>query len=161
MPMDEHKRTLAMQPEWPVEIAADYFDLPPDEVRRLMGAPDASNVDRFQLEKKLRQEERISLDWLSLEFGVPRDALEEAMHRPPTGIGAFPLAAYGSGERFLLPRKLAEAWVKELLPKHKVWSSLDSRARDLAARLGCPIRECAVSRRFGDTPLRSPPADAS
>jgi len=52
----------------------------------------------------------------------------------------------------LLPRRLAEAWVKELLPKHKTWSSLGSRARDLADRLGCPVRECAVSKRFGEEP---------
>ncbi len=42
--------------------------------------------------------------------------------------------------------------MKELLPKHKTWSSLDKRARDLADRLRCRVRECAVSTRFGEEP---------
>lgn len=152
MPTDEEKRALAMESMWPIETAAELFDIPLEDVRRLLGAVGAVQVDRFQLEKRLAQEGRVGLDWLSLEFGVPRDALEVAMQKPPPGIAPFPLAAYGDGERFLLPHRLAEAWVKEVLPKHKTWSTLDSRARDLADRLDGRVRECAVSKRFHDSP---------
>ena len=40
--------------------------------------------------------------------------------------------------------------MKALLSRRKVWSSLDSRARDFAHELGSGVRECAVSKRFGD-----------
>lgn len=152
MPTDQEKQRLAMESTWPVEVAADYFDLPPTEVLRLM-ASDAHQVDRFDLEKTLVREERIGLEWLALEFGVPRAALEAAMRRPPaSGLAPFQLEAYETDGRFSLPKRLAEAWVKELLPKQKVWSSLDARAHDLAGRLGSGVRECAVSLRFGDAP---------
>jgi hypothetical protein len=154
MPTDQEKQRLAMASTWPVEIAADYFDVSPADVRDLMEAPGAAQVDRFDLEKRLVREDFIGLDRLALAFGVPRDLLEAAMRHPPASVrlAPFPLDAYGKGGRFLLPRKVAEAWVKALLPKHKVWSSLDARARDLAANLGGDVRECAVSKRFGDAP---------
>jgi hypothetical protein len=156
MPTSEEKRILARQAVWPVEVAAEYFDIPVDEVRVRMDNPEDEVVNRFDLEKQLLRDDRIGLDGLALSFGVPRDAFESAMRKPPTSPGQklapFQLDAYGADGRYLLPRRLAEAWVKELLPKHKTWSSLGSRARDLAARLGCPVRACAVSKRFGEEP---------
>ncbi|WP_437683240.1 hypothetical protein [Sorangium sp. So ce131] len=156
MPTSEEKSALAMKAIWPVEIASEYFDVPVDEVRGRTDGAGAELVDRFELEKRLHREDRIGLDWLAISFGVPRGALEHAMRTPPTSHGLrlapFQLDVYGSGGRYLLPRRLAEAWVKELLPKHKTWSSLDSRARDLAERLDGDVRACAVSTRFGEVP---------
>jgi len=154
MPTPEEKRALAMRAEWPVEIAADYFDLPVAEVRSLMAAPGEAVVDRFDLEKRLLTEELIGLDWLALEFGVPREPLEAAMRRPPAGwrLAPFQLDTYTADGRYALPRKIAEAWIKAVLPRHRTWSSLDARARDLAAQLGCAVRPCAVSKRFGEDP---------
>lgn len=151
---DQRKRRLASVARWPIEVAAAYFDLAPAHIRDLMELPGAASVDRFDLEKKLVREGLIGLDWLALEFGVPRDALERAMRHPPAKLGfaPFPLDACASDGRFCLPRSQSEAWVKALLPRQKVWSSLDARARDLAAKLGSDVRECAVSKRFGDTP---------
>ncbi len=151
---DQQRAAFAKVSRWPVEVAADYFDISPDDVCRILETPGATEVDRFDLEKRLVREELISLDWLALSFGVPRDALERAMRNPPSSrrLAPFQLDTYSSGGRFLLPLRIADAWVKALLPKHKTWSSLDGRARDLAACLDGRVRECAVSKRFGDTP---------
>lgn len=151
---DQKKLKLAIVAKWPLEIAADYFDLAPDHIRTLMGSPSAAYVDRFDLEKKLVREGLIGLDWLALSFGVPRDALATAMKRSSSKLGfaPFPLDSYARDGRFCLPQKQAEAWVKSQLPKHKVWSSLDSRARDLAVALDSGVRECAVSKRFEEAP---------
>jgi hypothetical protein len=154
MPTDTEKRRLAMASVWPVETAAEFFDIAAADALMLMDAPGAAEIDRFDLEKKLAREDLIGLDRLALTFGVPREPLEAAMRRPPRKLrlAPFQLDAYAADGRFLLPRKVAEAWVKALLPKHKTWSSLDDRARDLSQELGAGVRECAVSRRFGEVP---------
>lgn len=153
MPTEAEKLHYAMLPTWPVEIASEYFDLSPQRVIELVGAPaDTTQIDRFKLEKKLLLDDRIGLEWFSLSLGVPLAPLAKAMYKPPKGVGLFPLDTYKSEGHYLIPRKLAEAWVRELLPKNKTWGSLDGRARELAKLIGCSIRECTVSKRFGEEP---------
>lgn len=154
MPTDEEKQKLAMEKHWPVSVVAEYFDIPEAEVRRLGGGQEHETVDRFHIEKKLAVEGLIGLDWLALDYGVPRAELEKAMRQPPNGLPPFPLDMYPKDQhgRILLSKNFAEAWVEELLPKNKVWSSLDTRARDLANRIGGGLRECAVSKRFSEAP---------
>jgi hypothetical protein len=151
MPNAKEKLTLALERRWPLAVAAEFFDISEDDAQRLTGEQ-RPETDRFFLEQKLRHEGRVGLDWLALEFGVMKADLERAMRSPPRGNAPFPLATYASGERYLLPAALASAWVKELLPKHKIWSSLDARARDLAAAIGGEVRPCAVSSRFRESP---------
>jgi len=153
MPTAEEKQALAIERTWPLEVAAEYFDISVDDARRLTSARDAV-VDRFFLEQKLRHEGRIGLDALAREFGVVKVDLERVMGAPPAGVAPFSLATYASDGRYLLPTGLATAWIKELLPKHKVWSSLGARARDLAAKIGGSVRECVVSLRFGEAPAQ-------
>jgi hypothetical protein len=147
---DEDKPRLAMSAEWPIDAAVEYFDLASSHIEDIVDVK-SSRVDRFELEKRMVQEKLIGLDWLALQFGVLRDALEAAMKRPPKGtnVGPFHLEDYRPTDgHYLLPKSVAEAWIKELLPKHKTWSSLDSRARDLAMAIGGGIRNCAVSKYF-------------
>ena len=151
MPNDQERQKLALERTWPLEVAAEYFDISTDHARSLTGERGPS-IDRFFLEQKLRHEGRVGLDWLALEFGITKEALERAMQAPPKGHAPFPLETYASSGRYLLPAGLATAWVKELLPKHKVWSSLDARARDLAAVIDGSVRQCAVSLRFKESP---------
>ena len=151
VPNAEEKQRLALERVWPLDVAAQYFDISSEDVRRLTHETGPS-IDRFFLEQKLRHEGRVGLDWLALGFGVAKVDLERVMQSPPAGHGPFPLAAYGSDGRYLLPAALASAWVKELLPKHKVWNSLDARARDLATVIGGTARQCAVSLRFSESP---------
>src|SRR5690606_34239550 len=97
----------------------------------------------------------IALDWLALEFGVVTEHLKRTMLDPPTNgskRAPFPLQTYDSDGHFLLPAELAVAWVKDLLPRHKVWSSLDGRARDLATAIQGSVRTCAVSECYGENP---------
>jgi hypothetical protein len=149
---DNEKCELAFKDVWPVEVAAEYFDISEDDARRLAVVGTGATLSRFLLEQKLVYEERMGLDWLALEFGLTRTDLEAIMRRPPTGHAPFPLDTYASQHRFLLPRKLAVAWIRELLPKHKVWSSLDARTRDLANVIQKSVRECVVSQRFNESP---------
>ncbi len=153
-PTDQEKRRLAGEAVWPVDVAAEYFGIDPIALVDFIAQPGALNVNRFDLERKLAREGLTSLDWLALSFGVPNDALEQAMRKPPQDLrlAPFPLDAYGEKGRFFFSRRQAEAWVKDLLPKHKVWSSLNTRARDLAAILNSSVRVCAVSQRFGESP---------
>jgi hypothetical protein len=152
MPTAEEKQRLALESEWPVDIAAEYFDIAEEDARGHAGAEGSDTLNRFALEKKLAYEQLVGLDWLALEFGVSRDSLQQAMCAPPAGHAPFPLDIYAKGGRFLLPRGFSTAWVKDLLPKHRVWSSLDARARDLAEAAGLTLRECAVSLQFHELP---------
>jgi hypothetical protein len=143
---------LALRQEWPVEVAAEWYDLPLTYVEKY--GTTSGNVDRFLVEAEIYAEGRIGLNLLALRFGVPKDALLKVMQHPPKGLGAFPLEAYGDDGRYLLPLGFTQAWVEELLPRHKRYFSLDERAQDLAAAIGCETRVCAVSKMFGEEPPR-------
>ena len=151
MATPEEKRRLALSSSWPVEAIEEYFDI--DGAEALRRASTAGQVNRFELERQLQYDGLVSLGWLALKFGVTASSLAAAMGEPPSGVPPFLLDGFRQGDHFLLPEKVADAWIKQyLLPRHKTWGSLDSRARDLASAIRGDVRECAVSIRFGETP---------
>jgi hypothetical protein len=143
---------LATQTMWPADVLAEYLGLRPEQVLELASSSNGP-VDRFAVEKRMVREGQASLEMMALEFGVPTHDLFVRMTTDnPNGPPRLNFNGMDQNDRYLVPRRLVEAWVKELLPRHKVWSSLDSRARALAEVLGCDVRKCAVSTKFGETP---------
>lgn len=96
------------------------------------------------------------LTWAALHYGIGRDSLARAMVNPP-GIDtspahvAFPLTSYsGAVDKYVVYLPHVEAWIRGWLPRAKIWSSIDSHAREIATVLGVEVLPCAVSCDAGD-----------
>jgi hypothetical protein len=159
-PSRDDRLRLAWTPRWPLTVAAEYYDVPEEFLRKLSGevpglVSDEEQVDRFLLEKALKVRHITGLTWAALEYGIERGSLERCMREPPAasptlGRGAFPIDQYKLGDRFVLYEPLVDAWVKSWLPRGRAFATLEARADALAGELGATIWPCAVSRDAGD-----------
>jgi hypothetical protein len=152
MPEPEEKLTLVSKASWPLKYVGEYLGLSVAQVEGLSDVQDGY-VDRFIVEKRLARDGRSSLQQIALSFGVPQQDLLRVIQKGlPGGPPPVDLSQFASEDCYLVPRRFVEAWVKELLPRDRVFSSLDSRAKALANVMECAPLPCAVSTYFDEAP---------